>query len=71
MSKLNQCAYCGKFISYDDMLNEKVVHAEFTPDTDFTREEIIYYHIKCHNKWVKNYKGELGKPQLIGDENGK
>ena len=44
-----KCIYCGKYISYDDIENN-LTESEFTPDTEFSIEETIMWHIKCKEK---------------------
>lgn len=40
-----RCYKCGKFIG-PKSLGTKV---EFTPDTEFTKEETLFYHKNCNN----------------------
>lgn len=78
----NICVYCGKFVSYDDLIEEIAVNIQVTPDSEFTRETYECYHIKCHEKHnsitkqenimlfepqYKKYEGE-DRSELIGDE---
>lgn len=41
-----KCAYCGKFISYEDMDNGKAKY-EFTPDSHFGPESSCWICEKC------------------------
>ncbi len=41
------CDYCGKFISFDDLMNEKAAHYLLTPDSEVTKEDYESYHHKC------------------------
>lgn len=44
-----KCEYCGKFVKN----NSDEVIVTFTPDTDFTVEDIAWAHIECINKLIK------------------
>jgi hypothetical protein len=41
-----KCSVCGKFISYREVEEGKVL-VEFTPDTEFTSESTEFTHEKC------------------------
>jgi hypothetical protein len=41
-----KCFICGKFISYKDIENDKV-KCDYTPDTEYSIEDIVYTHINC------------------------
>ena len=47
MSGTIQCEYCGKFISYQDLENDKA-KAEYTPDSYFTVEGVYFICMKCY-----------------------
>ena len=38
---LFKCCVCGKFMKSEDMLTK------YIPDTAYTIEEIMFFHIKC------------------------
>ena len=40
-----RCDICGKFIRYSDIPDLVIV--DFTPDTEYTKEETLFTHIKC------------------------
>lgn len=44
-----KCIYCGKYIKYDDIGTDKI-DSEFTPETDYTREELLFWHTECEKK---------------------
>jgi len=44
--KTIRCAYCGRFISFEDFLQDKAGWS-VTPDTHFTKEEIFHFHVEC------------------------
>ena len=44
-----RCIYCGKYIAYDDIGTEKIKE-EYTPDTEFTAEEHLFWHSDCEKK---------------------
>jgi CRISPR/Cas system-associated protein Cas10 (large subunit of type III CRISPR-Cas system) len=35
----NRCEVCGRFISYDDIEDDKAIHRMITPDSDMSCEE--------------------------------
>jgi len=41
-----KCGLCGRFISYKQMENKEAVF-HYTPDTDFTSEEMYWTHKNC------------------------
>jgi hypothetical protein len=41
-----RCEICGRFIGYKEFSNDEI-KIDFTPDTEFTTEEIKYTHKKC------------------------
>jgi len=42
-----RCSVCGKFIGYNEIPDN--VHTDFTPDTEYTTEEILFTHKHCYN----------------------
>ena len=45
-----RCNYCGKFISYQDIINEKAIHQIEPPLTEFSDERYESVCNKCLNK---------------------
>ncbi len=41
-----KCTICGRYISYGDIMDDKVIH-EFTPDTQYSIERVDMTHKKC------------------------
>lgn len=41
------CDYCGQFISYDDLMNDKAIHQLETPLSEFTEETYESVCSKC------------------------
>lgn len=49
-----RCEICGKFISYKEFDEDKI-KITFTPDTEYTTEETLFYHKSCiENNKIKN-----------------
>lgn len=48
-SKTIKCAYCGKFISYKDIEDEKIIF-NFEPSSHFGPEINEHIHKECWNK---------------------
>jgi len=44
-----RCVYCGKYIAYNDIGTPKIKN-EYTPDSEYTIEEQIFWHTKCEKK---------------------
>lgn len=44
----NRCEYCGKFVSFKDIEEGKVVHKLLYPDSQFTKETYETYHKSCN-----------------------
>ncbi len=57
-----KCSDCGKFISYNEIENEKVDY-HYQPDTDFTYESEYYSHKQCNNK--NNNLKEINNGQVF------
>ncbi len=51
-----RCYICGKFIAYSDTN----VGTGYTPDSDYSTEEIIHYHMGCINKGTRQSKTMYG-----------
>ena len=47
-----KCTWCGKFLSYAEMADKKLVKYKFTPDTDCTIETHEYWHIACEEEEI-------------------
>jgi hypothetical protein len=47
-----RCLYCGRFIGYDEF-DKNLIGVEFTPDTEYTTEEILHYHFKCEKEFME------------------
>jgi len=45
-----KCKYCGKFISYKQMQEQKDVTYYFIPDSDVSSEVSYWYHNNCNGK---------------------
>ena len=43
-----KCSVCGKFIGFIDFMKDEV-KMEYTPDSEYTDEDIVHTHIKCYN----------------------
>jgi len=43
-----RCAFCGRFISYEDIKKRKA-HSVFTPDSHFTVEKMEFICEDCGN----------------------
>ena len=44
-----RCEICGKYFSYKEIDNGNVEIC-FTPDTQYTEENVEFKHINCKNK---------------------
>ncbi len=45
-----KCDYCGRFISYNDIDNNKAVYKMIQPDSEFGPETWTSYHKECKEK---------------------
>lgn len=64
---INQCGACGKFKKRDDL------KGHYTPDTQFTHEEIWYECMDCYNTPLKKEvrkEIEAYEHKLSVDKNG-
>jgi len=52
-----RCYLCGRFIGNKDFEANKV-DVKFTPDTEFTSEDIKHYHSECMCKISQNSKNK-------------
>jgi len=48
----NRCMYCGRFIGYDEFINESAVNKLLTPDAYGVEEVWETYHTECEAKEV-------------------
>ena len=51
----NKCQDCGRFISYDDLLDGKAVHRMLEPDSEFGGEK---WETLCGNHYAPPPPGE-------------
>jgi hypothetical protein len=58
------CDFCGRFISYADLMDDRAAHHLETPDSEFTKEEYESYHYACAaldkqetSGWQPNHNG--------------
>jgi hypothetical protein len=50
-----KCIYCGKFISYIEIENNRTGFY-FEPDNEFGGEIIEHWHLECKDKYEHHYE---------------
>jgi hypothetical protein len=50
-----KCGICGRFISYKDFDNDKII-SDFTSDTEYTTEKCEHYHETCLEKKKNSFR---------------
>lgn len=52
----NKCYYCGRFIKYEDFIEERAINEMITPESLITNETWRAYHISCKNRSEERVK---------------